>query len=58
MPIMGPNVKMPMLGPRQYTQDHLGTKTLHVPIIGPVKHTICVDPIREESYPEKVLDPG
>ena len=57
MPIMGPNVKMPMLGPRQYTRDHLGTKTLHVPIIGPVKHTICVDPIGKESYPEKLLDP-
>ena len=53
MPIIGPDVTVPKLGPIKYYLDHIGSKILHLPIIGPVKTqylTQFLDPLWEEPY--------
>ena len=37
MPIIGPDVAVPKLGPIKHYLDHIGSKSLHLPIMGPVK---------------------
>ena len=37
MPIIGPDVTVPKLGPIKHYLDHIGSKILHLPIMGPVK---------------------
>ena len=37
MPIVGPDATVPKLGPIKHNLDHIGSKILHLPIMGPVK---------------------
>ena len=37
MPIIGPDLTVPKLGPIKHYLDHIGSKILHLPIMGPVK---------------------